>query len=469
VQVEQGDFIAVGVSGMWAPSCALSKHYNPIIQNINDNHDGPDVVVDYGDTGPEGYHFVSTVSGSVSFGSSHAQSESYSSSYSSQIGSCGGFGVDYYLNVSLSGCNQTSWETQQTTTDTSHYENSESIAQSAAFETGVRVPGTPSELHAAGALLMFVMGRDITNPYHATRVQTVQRSGGIQIEQPSDIYFVVNDRHSSDCPVSPSDLTVQVHKARNLGALAQEVGERLVAAVQLLRDRSREYAEKGVLLDSEINDLRSTGAESTERLLEGAPEFFRNLVRTVIEREITRIVRMVEIHNLGLRLEQLKADLIEQARLLENAADRKQLSSLLSYLSLQGLDETKLMQTRSEVEDLFTTKVHAVAKLRGPRLLACAESGVMEGGNATGVDDCSALHGQLMSLATSDIGVSQADSAEALETAAHGILVAGRMLDYEHDLQNTIVALRVPNPFLNLCGEGVVSDACTYPIRSNAE
>ncbi|MCU0691520.1 MAG: hypothetical protein MUF54_08970, partial [Polyangiaceae bacterium] len=469
VEVEKGDFVALGVSGMWAPSCALRAHYEQVIRNINDHHDGPDVVVDYGDTGPEGYHFVSTVGGAVSFGRSHAESESYSSFYSDQFSSCGGFGINYYLNISASGCNQTSWAMQQSTTDTSHYENSESITQSAAFETGVRVPGTPSTLHAAGALLTFVMDRDITNPYHAIRVQTVQRSAGLQIEQPSDIYFVVNDRSNSSCPDSLNELTVQVHKARNLGALAQEVGERLADFIEELRDEGEQYAKKGVLLDSEISNLRAKGNRFLRGLVEGTPEFFRSLVSTVIEREITRIVRMVEIHNLGLRLEQLKADLIEQAKLLNSAADRKQLASLLSYLGLQGLDETKLMQTRSEVEDVFTTKVRTVAKLRGPRLLACAENGVMQGGNSSGVDDCVSLHRQLLLLATSDIGISQVKSAEALEAAAHGILAAGRVLDYEHDLQNTIVALRVPNPFLNLCSEGTASNACTYPIRTDAE
>jgi hypothetical protein len=339
-ELQAGDVLRVGVSGNWSPSCAITRSTFTGPGNIRTGALTDPVI------GPEGYVLEWTGSSYAAHGieSSHTQSHSVSDSSEGCQGFNAAFSVvpdaPWSFSATTKDChNETTGESWA---DSSNTTSGASSTYSARFATGLRSPRAPFDMLPVGALLMVMT--DPENPSIIYDIRVVSRQSVVVAPRHTRVYLVANDE--GGCIGSASELTVEMRRNRNFGAIAEKVAKAMGESLAEIAGEAPSVLDTGTFSAADQQLLRD---QARLRLTEiyGAgvevPEPVQQLFNTFLSHELASLERRTHIRGLEREFELSFMDLEALLADVDATLARSRLMALAPGWAMRRLaaDETR--------------------------------------------------------------------------------------------------------------------------------
>jgi hypothetical protein len=244
----------------------------------------------------------------------------------------------------------------------------------ATYNVGMRVPTAPFREQPVGALL--AVRTQPGNPTVAGLIDiTVVQSPAstLVIDQPSDVYLVVNDRSCS--ATRGGQLDVSLKRLRSLAGFAAEVQPALGRAIGLIDTQARlKFTNQGSLLTSDLNALRTQAlAELTTNCANCSQPGFAPLMQffgSMVETDLNLVERRIEIHRLERQLRLMVADWTTLATQVAQAQRVSQLVSLRQVWAARNIDDTRLKDSAENLARSVDRHLYPFLRAKYPETLA---------------------------------------------------------------------------------------------------
>ncbi|XXF78298.1 PA14 domain-containing protein [Myxococcaceae bacterium GXIMD 01537] len=385
----KGQLVEVGVSGGYAPTCAMRRattfpHRNPLaIETQFHNSAGQlkDVLA-----GPEGY--LLTVNNSTYRARSndriyeHSQFTKESESYTDCLS--GGFtvkvpvpGIDAAGMGSATSSQCNAWERGSSRSLTARETNATGADTrvSASYASGLRLEGTPFEDLPVGSLLLLEVVPGGTGPEHIREVHLLRSPRTtVLMENDADLYFVVNDSALCTGAVNDSDkLEVHLKRWAPAGATLPGIIDGLVEARARLNAQTNSLLQQGRV---SAQDLAALRAETSDALtdecnctLSQVPERLRSIFSSFIERDLAALERKAEIRATERAMDLARMQLKALADEVANHESQARLLRLLPGWALRNMKGERLRQDAEAASRQVLEELWPIVHLRYPTLI----------------------------------------------------------------------------------------------------
>lgn len=386
LQFRRGDIVNITTTGTWAPTCALRTVSFPPVKD-----DGGKMVQfkppENAQTGPEGYLLsVSANSFTASSNTRVHSEESYDNTTDLSRKVCAGiraeagnalkdvfgYGAEVYAYTEVcKGYDEGYRESDSTSGSGSSCEEQR---MSAAFSSGLRVPGTPFPMFPVGSLLLVQVQKGGTDRNNIVDVRVLQAPySSIIITDDVDIYLAVND--FGDCrDADTRQLTLNISSMTPTGTLVKNLGQGMGAALADLRSKQGFLLEQGRIGPQQMAELKSAAytklvsacGESRCTSFSYYPEALRTFFETWLDKELAALERRVDVRTIERQLELIRIQLAGLANDLENAEDQAGLLVLIPTWLLKDLDTVLLEANTTQLLNIMLGDVHPIVEIKYP-------------------------------------------------------------------------------------------------------
>jgi hypothetical protein len=374
----RGEQLRWSIGGEWAPTCALQKTALAGPGGYHGLASQKDAM-----TGPEGYRISWADTNYVAESSSEVNETSFFANAQMCLEASTGLEVlGNGSKVTFQACAGIGYKAADTDTET----DGEESRSSASMSGGLRLRETPYDEAPAGALLL-VLTDAVTGA--VVDVVVMHRQGVVIAPQDVVAHVVVNDRTfpegaPSPCQVRADALTVEMFKARNLGAMAQALGAAMNDVLvgqsapgqpaYSIREMRAEILAQGALLPGEITALRSSAwARLEERAgmpLDDLPPGVRGFFGAFLDRELASLERAARTFELKRQEQALLLDLEHLDAELAAAGGQSRLLALVPRWRAQALGEKELEVALGDLLQVLESYVPPILELRYPAAAA---------------------------------------------------------------------------------------------------
>jgi hypothetical protein len=389
----KGDIVNINVSGTWSPTCAMRMKGQFV--NPTTGEPASISVPDPALTGPEGY-LLSLSNGTFNATSNqsvhsvdHYSNSSVSSKYCGGLGRTlgvtlqwGPFSATDSAHLSAEWCAEWDHGTRVSDVTSNSVSNGTESRMSAAFATGLRVPGTPFPTFPAGSLLLLQVSRGGLTRGDIVDVQVLQKPySAVVVGGDTDLYLVVNDIRndvgSPACgPPNTSALTLSVNQMRPFGTVAAQLGQGMATALADLRDQQGLLLEQGRVGPQQMTELRDQAfvdlvlacGTNCSGVSYYPPEVLR-LFEAWVSKSLATIERKVDARALEREIALIELQHAALAHDYKNLNDQARLLALIPTWLLKDLGTHILESNTQSLLDLLVADLYPIIDLRQPTTL----------------------------------------------------------------------------------------------------
>jgi hypothetical protein len=463
-----GQILQVDVSGQWSPTCALRT-----ISEIKQGESTIPVKAEGALTGPGGFYLSKNSSG-YSF-KSGSQQESTSALFQAAWRKCSGGPEEETLTVTLNGEKTTYCQNPQKTTTTNTGSSSDSYS-AFAYNSGWKMPGTPIPEAPVGSLVLVMMPKGEQDIKKLKSLLIAREpSFSFPIDEPVDLYFVVNDRVESCQKDSTYKLTLSATILSSQKDNARRALSRMSCVLKKVREKRNVLVQQGELLASDkeaikVDALNKLGyvcnPQSADDQALGQISLsayhvsLLDAFRAMLEKEILHLERAVTIENLknALSLKQYEQQVILTEK--NNALAKENISAYLMKQNISNIDTDYLYHVTEAVTKVLIFDLFPIIKLWYPEVLA-------QGGISSKTYELSQLQSLDLNANLKDVAVWMKQIAKVVETD----YTLASMKHFNSDIRaNHTVILRIPrNTSAANAGIGTLESALAEFLRMDKD
>lgn len=363
---DAGDLVTLAVGPMWSPTCAMRS------LGSFGGYDLKKAAEAAPDTTSQGF--------TAQFSDGQFDAHSHQRAWDTQTGgsftTClhaeGGFNWNIFLKVEVTSRSDAclSASTNYTWSRSNSWGNESRT--SAAFTNGLRLPNTPFPDFPVGALLA-VLAKPNTKEIIDVQVVSPERFA-IVFRDAADLYLVVNDLK---CDASRGQLTMQGTQMKGANEEMRRLGQAMATVQRSIREEAAPMAMQGRLLPSQTAQLRAMAWPKLRVACKCDPDVYAAQVRgfyaLLIETEVARVERQVEMTALQRRLQQILVEIDSLSRQVKSDESQAQLGSRLATLALSSLDLDSLRGDTMSLVRVAQSELVPFIALRYPETVTGAD------------------------------------------------------------------------------------------------